>query len=239
MERLTSNNTWEMDMRQLALNQVYIEDGWAWYQGGVPEHDQSVCDLIRTAADTLMVELPMLGDDALSDLMADWLQYGEEEPEGILAILYRALCAMAELRDKLSRYEDTGLEPEEITTGRPACAFYCNRQCNLNGDFCVEGPGCLFELGGAKARKFLLQITPPNTPLTLEELREMDGEPVWSSYYQCWGLISVHSSGKWAGVPFFLFTEDGCGHEKNIEQRRLTLYRRKPDNVPESDTKEE
>ena len=46
--------------------------------------------------------------------MADFLQYGEETPEGILAILYRALWAMAEVRAKLSRYEDTGLEPEEV-----------------------------------------------------------------------------------------------------------------------------
>lgn len=73
-----------------------------------------------------------------------------------------------------------------------------------------------------------LTVLEPTAPLTLEELRAMDGEPVWSNYYQCWGLISVHTSGRWSGVPFFLFTEDGYRHEKNVEQRRLTLYRRKP-----------
>lgn len=57
----------------------------------------------------------------------------------------------------------------------------------------------------------------------------MDGEPVWSEYYQTWGLISVEAGGKWRSVPFFLFTEDGIRREKNIEQRRLTLYRRKPE----------
>ena len=139
MKRLTSGNTFEMNMRQLALNQVYVgKDGWARYVEG-PECECSVCDLIRTASETLGVELPILSDEDLSDLMTDWLQYGAEEPEGVVAILYRALCAMAEVRDKLFRYEDTGLEPEEI----------------------------------------MALIAPPNAPLTLEELREMDGEPVW------------------------------------------------------------
>ena len=112
MKRLTSGNTFEMNMRQLALNQVYVgKDGWARYVEG-PECECSVCDLIRTASETLGVELPVLSDEDLSDLMTDWLQYGAEEPEGVVAILYRALCAMAEVRDKLFRYENTGLEPE-------------------------------------------------------------------------------------------------------------------------------
>ena len=153
MKRLTSGNTFEMNMRQLALNQVYVgKDGWARYVEG-PECECSVCDLIRTASETLGVELPILSDEDLSDLMTDWLQYGAEEPEGVVAILYRALCAMAEVRDKLFRYENTGLEPEEI----------------------------------------MALIAPPNAPLTLEELREMDGEPVWvvelNGYPPHWGLV--------------------------------------------------
>lgn len=116
MKRLTSDNVSEMDVRQLALNQVYIgPDRRARYVEG-PDRECSVCDLIRTASEALDVELPILSDENLFDLMADWLQYGAEEPEGVVAILYRALCAMAEVRDKLSRYEDTGLEPEEVKT---------------------------------------------------------------------------------------------------------------------------
>lgn len=114
MKRLTSDNTFEMNMLQLALNQVYIgKDGWAQYVEG-PDREYSVCDLARAVSETLGVELPMLSDEALSDLLLDWLQYGAEEPEGVVAILYRALCAMAEVRAKLFRYEDTGLEPEEV-----------------------------------------------------------------------------------------------------------------------------
>lgn len=101
-------------MTQRALNQVHIgKDGWEQYVEQ-PDLEYSVCDLIRTSAETLDVEIPILGDEALADLLVDWLQYGAEEPEGILAILYRALCAMAALRAKLYRYEDTGLEPEQV-----------------------------------------------------------------------------------------------------------------------------
>ena len=114
MNRMTSDNTFEMNMTQRALNQVYIgKDGWAQYVEQ-PDQEYSVCDLIRSAAETLGVELPMLNDSDLSGLLADWLHYGAEEQEGVLAILYRALWAMAEVRGKLSRYEATGLEPEEV-----------------------------------------------------------------------------------------------------------------------------
>ena len=114
MNRMTSDNTFEMNMIQRALNQVHIgKDGWEQYVEQ-PDLEYSVCDLIRTSAETLGVEIPILGDEVLADLLVDWLQYGVEEPEGILAILYRALCAMAALRAKLYRYEDTGLEPEQV-----------------------------------------------------------------------------------------------------------------------------
>lgn len=59
--------------------------------------------------------------------------------------------------DRLAAYEDTGLEPEEITTEPYGCVFYCNRKCNLYGDFCAEGPGCPDEIG-AEAVKHLLEL---------------------------------------------------------------------------------
>lgn len=143
MNRMTSDNTFEMDMRQLALNQVYIgEDGWAWYVKA-PDEECRVCDLIRNAAETLGVGLPIPSDKDLPGLLTSFLQYGEEEPEGVLAILYRALWAMTDLRARLSRYEDTGLEPEEIMK---------------------------------------LATPPSNTPLTPEQLREMDGDKIYIHY---------------------------------------------------------
>ena len=79
--------------------------------------------------------------------------------------------------DRLAAYEDTGLMPEEITTRKPGCVFYCNRRCNLEDDWCVEGPGCPYEMDAETAMRQL--IPPPNGPLTLAELWEMGGEPYW------------------------------------------------------------
>ena len=60
---------------------------------------------------------------------------------------------------------------------------------SIDGDFCAEGPGCPHEINAETANHLLelaqaekdgrLMVLPPNDPLTLEELREMDGEPVW------------------------------------------------------------
>ena len=72
----------------------------------------------------------------------------------------------------------------------------------------------------------------PNAPLTLGELREMDGEPVWCEEYQCFGLVSVENGGQWEGIPFFLNTKNGVRFNYNIAARELVLYRHKPEEVP-------
>lgn len=56
---------------------------------------------------------------------------------------------------KLAAYEDTLLRPEEITTEPYGCVFYCNRKCNLDGDFCAEGPGCPWEIDAETAKHML------------------------------------------------------------------------------------
>lgn len=143
MKRLTSNNTFEMNMTELALNQVSVENGWTWFTKA-PE------DLIT--------------DETLGDILLDWLQFGEKEPEGILAILYRALWAMGEVRERLKLYED----------------------------ICFDADGAeLLTPGILKGVRHALS----NEPLTIKQLREMDGEPVWvvstdGSFEPCWGLIN-------------------------------------------------
>lgn len=47
---------------------------------------------------------------------------------------------------RLAAYEDTGLDPDEITVNPYPCVFYCNRRCNLDDDWCIEAPGCPNEL---------------------------------------------------------------------------------------------
>ena len=82
------------------------------------------------------------------------------------------------------------------------------------------------------ARKALQStLTPPNEPLTLDELREMDGEPAWwdDGEGSCWGIISVDSRGMWGGIPFFRGRWREVNFEYNIEERKMKIYRRPPE----------
>ena len=109
MKRLTMKDVHAMNMTELALNQVFVRDARVWYRKG-PEDECSVCDLILNAVKSLELLPFPLYDDAtdqeVDDVMQSWLQFGEKQPEGILAILYRALWAMAEVRERLKLYED-------------------------------------------------------------------------------------------------------------------------------------
>lgn len=69
-------------------------------------------------------------------------------------------------------------------------------------------------------------------PLTLDELRQMAGEPVWCSEYQCYGIIKVETIGRWANTPFLVGVWHNLGaavnFEYDIKKRGLTIYRNKP-----------
>ena len=77
----------------------------------------------------------------------------------------------------------------------------------------------------------LSTLTPPNEPLTIEQLREMDGEPAWwdDGEGSCWGIISVATNGRWAGIPFFRGRWKQANFEYDIKSRGMTLYRRPPE----------
>lgn len=63
------------------------------------------------------------------------------------------------------------------------------------------------------------------SPLTLKQLREMNGQPGYWAEEKRWGIICVDSAGRWAGVPFFKFRLDGVNFEYNIKSRRMKIYR--------------
>ena len=70
---------------------------------------------------------------------------------------------------------------------------------------------------------------PTNEPLTIEELREMDGEPVWAEDVKHWALIDIEKGGQWDGVPFAIWAENGMKFTYNIKNRGLHCYRRPPE----------
>ncbi|WP_418434069.1 hypothetical protein [Anaerotignum lactatifermentans] len=69
----------------------------------------------------------------------------------------------------------------------------------------------------------------PNEPLTLEQLREMDGEPVWVEDVKHWALIDIEKGGQWDDVPFAIWAENGMKFTYNIKNRGLHCYRRPPE----------
>lgn len=72
-------------------------------------------------------------------------------------------------------------------------------------------------------------LTPPNELLTLDQLREMDGEPVWVEDVKHWALIDIEKGGQWDGVPFAIWAENGTKFTYNVESRGLHCYRRPPE----------
>lgn len=85
------------------------------------------------------------------------------------------------------------------------------------------------------ARKVLqLTLNPPNEPLTLEQLREMDGQPVWVEEVKHWALIDIEKGGQWDGIPFAVWAENGAKFTYNVKSRGLQCYRRPPEGEEET-----
>lgn len=106
MKRLTTKKSVsEMNMTELAYNSCYAKDGWARYRDY--EKDIDAKELARG-----LLKKYEDGDDGftcdedLMDQMADYTQYGLEEIEGLIAVFYRNVWAMADLRERLKDYED-------------------------------------------------------------------------------------------------------------------------------------
>lgn len=74
-------------------------------------------------------------------------------------------------------------------------------------------------------------LTPPNEWVTLDQLREMDGEPVWVELYRAWALVEVKQNGS----IMFYGNSFSCPYS-----RTWKVYRFRPDRRPpegEEDTK--
>lgn len=106
MERLTTNKeTLQMSMVELAYNSCYAKDGKARYRDY--ETDIDARELARKLLkDFAQDDDSFTCDEDFDDYIHDCSQYGFENIEGLIAVFYRNLWAMAGLRERLKHYED-------------------------------------------------------------------------------------------------------------------------------------
>ena len=67
-------------------------------------------------------------------------------------------------------------------------------------------------------------LTPPNEALTLEQLREMDGQPVWVDDEKIWALLQVWDDDN---IDVVFPMPRGCFHAKSVLGKKI--YRRPPE----------
>lgn len=107
MERLTTNKSVaDMSMIELAHNSCYADDERnARYRDYNLDVDSRW--LVRNLAkDICGVDFKDLSDEEVDEYMASMLSVGIDSTIGLLALFYRNLWAMADLREKLKYYED-------------------------------------------------------------------------------------------------------------------------------------
>jgi len=111
MERLTKDDVKNMGMVELSHNQVFVKDGWAWYRDY--DREISAISFVKEMFARNGIEYPE-NEEEFGDYMIDLLQDGYETIDGMIAMIYRLIWSMADVRENLKTYEDTGLTPEEI-----------------------------------------------------------------------------------------------------------------------------
>lgn len=114
MERLTTNDP--KTNTEAALNLFFVKNGEAWIRGyGDNGADISLNDFARKVFRANEIDADLSSAESVSETMYDNLFLDDlTMPETLLALLYTAGWAFAELRGCLAAYEDTGLTPEEI-----------------------------------------------------------------------------------------------------------------------------
>lgn len=106
MKRLTSNkNVKDMRMLELAYNSCYIQDGEARYRDYENDFDarELAKELLKTHAD---IDISDYSDSESDEYLVELLQDGFDGVAGLIAVLYRTIWTMAEIREKLKMYEN-------------------------------------------------------------------------------------------------------------------------------------
>lgn len=107
MERLTSNKPIpDMNMLELAYNSCYLDkERKARYRNYELDIDsrELAKDLVEDMCDE---DLSDMSDEEFDEYMSEMLSVEVDSQIGLLALFYRNLWAMADLREKLKGYED-------------------------------------------------------------------------------------------------------------------------------------
>lgn len=112
MERLTTNkDVSKMGMYELAHNSCYVEDGKARYRDY--DLDVDARELTRELLRAHGEDDAFTCDEDFDEQMIDYLQYGPYSVEGLIALFYRNIWAMADLYERLKYYEDLWQQKEK------------------------------------------------------------------------------------------------------------------------------
>lgn len=195
MERLTTNKSVDdMSMVELAHNSCYVDDeGNARYRDYEMEMDAR--DFARNLMVTLTKdELPVndaeFDEEVLDNLTIDPFS----DVRGLIALFYRSMWAMADLREKLKDYEDLGYTPEELK-------------------LCFDPPEVLYEIGseidGEKVH--------PIYPVDGEQIEYFKGEVYWNCRDSFGDYVEMSLSG--LHKEYFLNYEEAKAKLKEMEEK--------------------
>ena len=147
MERLTTNKSVaDMSMIELAHNSCYADDECnARYRDYNLDVDSRW--LVRNLAKDICGEdFNGLSDEEVDEYMASMLSVGIDSTIGLLALFYRNLLAMADLREKLKYYEDSEEQgryiklPEKIEEKEYRECVHTRTKCHHENCKCSECP---------------------------------------------------------------------------------------------------
>lgn len=147
MERLTTNKSVaDMSMIELAHNSCYADDERnARYRDYNLDVDSRW--LVRNLAKDICGEdFNGLSDEEVDEYMASMLSVEIESTIGLLALFYRNLWAMADLREKLKYYEDADEQgryiklPEKIEETEYRECVHTRTKCHHENCKCSECP---------------------------------------------------------------------------------------------------
>ena len=146
MERLTTNKSVaDMSMIDLVHNSCYADDERnARYRDYNLDVDSRW--LVRNLAKDICGEdFKDLSDEEVDEYMASMLSVGIDSTIGLLALFYRNLWAMADLREKLKYYEDADEQGSllrlPISEDAPVYSieYCCGKNKSNRSGMCVRG----------------------------------------------------------------------------------------------------